>query len=439
MNILLINPKSYENAFTAEPLGLMYLDSAINKAGFKSKCLDLNFKEDNNKLIDMIEKTKVFAITCYTDNRENVIQLAEDIKKIRPSSTIILGGHHPTFLAEEMLTNYDIDIIIRGEGEDTFIEYLKYIQVHGKLSVNKIKGLSYKINNEIIHNPDRELIFDISKLPWPKRLPNFENRYKFYRQYFDLYEFNKIPSEFKAAGVITSRGCSYNCIYCSIQKFWKNKVRYREINDVINEIEYLKKEFGINFIFIWDDVFTLNKERVIEFCDLMKKRKLNIMWACITRVDLVNEELIKQMKESGCVLISYGVESANTNVLSKISKKISKEKVINTIDLTKNYGIDTRISLLVGSPGESQESINETVELVRILKPTAWSVNILRIYPNTDLCNELIHKGKFNNDYWQQRDDIPYYKEELTMNFLLKYKFELENALSENILVKDTE
>lgn len=191
MDIVFINPKSFSNAYVAEPLGLMYLDSVVSVAGYTCKCLDLNFNEDFEAYRYILENnlTNIYAITCYTDNRCQVISVVNEIRKKHQFAKILLGGHHPTFLPDEILQNYDVDVIIRGEGEETLIEFMKYVKGDESLNIEDIKGISYKFNNEVIHNADRELIRDISCLPWPKRLTNFSTRYEFYKQYLNLYKF----------------------------------------------------------------------------------------------------------------------------------------------------------------------------------------------------------------------------------------------------------
>ena len=424
MRIVLINPRYGKEVFPCEPFGLMYIQAFMEQRNYKVDITDLNLFDDSgyfNRIIQNGEEG-IYAISVYTDNRESVKDIICKIRSSNSNSKIILGGHHVTSLPEVSLRLFDADFVIRGEGEHTFYDLV--VNLKNGCGVEDIAGISYKNGDKIIHNIDRKFISDISLLPYPKRNKENFDYYTFYNKYLQGLNLTK---NIKAGGVIMSRGCSYNCTYCSIQNFWKRSTRYRSIPNVLNEIKELKLK-GVNFIFFWDDIFTLKRSRVLELCFLLIREKVNISWCCLTRFDLVDIDLLNIMKEAGCKMISFGLESGSSVIRSNINKDIDNEQIINIGQYTKQIGIKLRISLLIGSPGENEHTINETKKCLIKIKPDAWSVNILRIYPNTHIYSTLNIPNEELTNYWND-NKVKYYDRNLNINKLLKYKFEIEGLL----------
>jgi len=357
MKTLLINPKfPYYRGGDLFPVSLGYLTQIAEKHG-QVFVIDMNV--DNVKIENEIEKINPDYI-CLTATTPSFPFAVELLKKIRPitKAKIILGGIHATFLPEECL-NY-ADIVVRGEGEETLDEILS-----GK-ELSKVDGITYKENNEIIHNKDRELIKDLDKIGYPV--------------------YSKFPlKKYKIISIVTSRGCPFNCSYCCAARFWKNLVRYRSVKSVIEELKQIKK-LGFEKIRIHDSTFNLDKERVMKICDEMIKNRFNFKWSCEVRADFLSEYLLKKMKQAGCILICIGVDSASQDVLDKCNRKISVETMKKAFLLANRIDINTRAYVTFGLKGETKESAEETIKFLQEVKPFQITLSLATIYPGTDLC-----------------------------------------------------
>jgi radical SAM superfamily enzyme YgiQ (UPF0313 family) len=275
-----------------------------------------------------------------------------------------------------------------GEGEYSLLELLS-----GK-NPTEIKGIGYKDDGKIIINPPRDIIPDIDVFPFPA---------------YDLLPMDKYyPASggYKrkpSLGMITSRGCPGRCTFCKGNVLGE-RIRFRSAKKIIEEIIFLQKNFGIKDIAFYDDTFTTNKQNVKDFCDLILKNNLDLTWSCFSRVDTVDQDLLQIMKRAGCHQLMYGVESADKEILKNINKRITLEKVKDTIGATKKAGIDTRLAFMIGNPGETEETIKKTIKYAISLDPDLVSFNITTPYPGTEMFawaeknNFLIHKN------WEEYD-----------------------------------
>ena len=196
-----------------------------------------------------------------------------------------------------------------------------------------------------------------------------------------MFEFNKYPQW----SVLTSRGCPYTCTFCSASDWWQHKLRYRSIRNVIIEIEDIVNKYGITDIYIGDDIFTYNKDRVYEFCQALKDRDLNIRWTCLTRADCVDFQLLTTMYDSGCCEISVGLESANDDTLAIINKGESVKDIRNAITMCKEIGIQTRVTVIFGLPEEDEEKLLNTLTFLESCRPNQIQLYSLAAYDGTML------------------------------------------------------
>lgn len=246
--------------------------------------------------------------------------------------------------------------------------------------MGRVKGLSFRNKNgQAIHNPSQEPIQDLDKLPMPARdlLP------------IDSYQ-QKIPLLDKiCTNLITSRGCPYNCVYCSTSEQWGHKIRHRSPKNVVDEIEYLMKTYKLDGVGFFDDVFTMDKNRVIAICQEIIRRKLNIYWWCEARANTIDREVVGWMKKSGCVHIAMAIESGSNRILKNIRKAITVEQGIEAAKIIKEAGIKLRVFFMHGLPGEEYEDIKKTVFLSRYLKHKIGvdeaTQSLTVIYPGTEL------------------------------------------------------
>ncbi len=381
--ILLVNPPG-EFKTPVLPLGLAsisaYLkskDENINISVIDAWAEDLRFEEIASRVAQSrADIVGVYVVSpLYNKGRKTI----EACRRALPHALIIAGGPHPSALPEETLKDIpQLDICAIGESELTMYELVQ------GLPLPIINGIAYRDGNEIRLTKPREYIKNLDELPFPARDLFPLEKYKIHPPYG-----RKNPY----FSVITSRGCPFRCSYCSKDVF---RFNYRAMSPqrVCDEIAELIAKYGAKEIHFYDDDFTLNMQRAEEICDEILRRGIKIIWSCTTRVDLINERLLKKMKAAGCWLISYGVESGNQKILDAINKGFSVEQIISAFDLTKKIGIKTLAFFMVGLPGETKTTIQETIDLSKKIRPDFVSWGILIVHPGSDFF-KLIQEGKY--------------------------------------------
>jgi radical SAM superfamily enzyme YgiQ (UPF0313 family) len=387
MNVLLVNPPytnfegMKESGGHMMSLGLAYLASYLRKhLDCRISILDievrgLNYEEVKESIKK--ENADIIGITCLTPTIPHVFKIAEIIKKeINPKSIIVAGGIHPTALPEETIRNPFIDFVAVGEGESTFYELVKTIK-EKRRDFNKINGLYFKREGKIVATPPRELIADLDEIPFPAR------------DLFDLSLYYSAPtkkvSSDPAGPILTSRGCAFNCIHCISRKIWKGRVRFRSVQNVIKEMEECINKFGIKQFNIYDDTFTLNRERAMKICDEIIKRRWEIAWVSFSRVNTISKELAKKMKKAGCKKISFGLESGSQKVLDLMRKQATTEMGRKAVEMVVKQGILAHASFMFGNVGETEETIKETIKVAKSLPLDNATFFITSPVPGTDL------------------------------------------------------
>ena len=380
MKTLLIQPYiTSSNQFTnlIEPLGLIYLASYVKH--HEIKILDLyglgvdkiekvdhlyrKGVSNSKEIVRMIKEydPEVVGISCnFTEYSQDAFEVVKLVKDNFKNAIVVIGGAHVTMDAVNTLkNNQSIDILVRGEGEITFQELLDTLQKKGDLSV--IKGLTYKNNNgEIISNPDRELIEDINELPMLDR-SKLETMGAYLKTNTRALAFVKNEP---VASIMTSRGCPFNCIFCSTKMVWRRKWRPRSPQNVVKEIEMLVNNYGAKEIAIYDDQFIVEKQRVIDICDLLieKKIKISLSIPSGTSVWLADEELLRKMKAAGFYRICFPIETGNENTMKFIRKPVNLLMAKKMIALTNKIGIWTQGNFIIGFPYETKEEIETTIK-----------------------------------------------------------------------------
>jgi anaerobic magnesium-protoporphyrin IX monomethyl ester cyclase len=430
VKILLLNPPMNYGAYNEAgriyldqsypPLGLAYVAAVLEKQKYNVKVFDfVDTPFENVEKIIRTEKPQIVGISCnLTDYRWASFELARIIKEIDPEIKVIMGGSHATHMYEQILANFPVDVIVRFEGELTFLDLVKSIEASSDL--RNVKGIAFRNNDRIIKNEDRPPITDLDSIPFPAyHFFNFEK----YVHYSSPARFNgKKVSELKSSNLMASRGCPFNCKYCSVTKYWRGHCRLRSARNVVDEMEMLHEEYGVTHFNFFDDVFTLNSERVIEICKEIIRRKLNVCWECVTRVDFISMEMLRWMKRGGCLSISYGVESGSPTVLQAIDKRQTRDQIVRAFQITHDVGIFAYILLMIGNPHESDQSIDETIELLRIVKPDKIRTTLTMVYPATDLYEICKEKGLINDEYWLTEKAAQIFTAENTVRQLRKWE-----------------
>ncbi|MFC1965898.1 B12-binding domain-containing radical SAM protein [Chloroflexota bacterium] len=320
----------------------------------------------------------IVGITMLTANYKAAKIIANIVKSLNASIKVVVGSVHPTLDPEGILAGEDFDYAIRGEGEFAFLE------LADNREEDKIQGLSFKKGNRIIHNESRPFIDDLDILPHPCR-DSFLNDTK----------------NFDFGYLITGRGCPFSCAYCASPRLWQRKVRLRSISNVISELEYLHINYNDSIIHFADDTFTLNKHRAKEICQQIIDRRLRIKWVCDTRADCLDKELVALMKRAGCIRVKIGVESGSDRILKAMRKGVTKEQIRQAVGLIKGEVLPLTAYLMAGFPGETNEDLQQTIELARELDVDYYSLSIVAPYYGTKIWSDLEKAGnKPDQVYW---------------------------------------
>jgi anaerobic magnesium-protoporphyrin IX monomethyl ester cyclase len=333
------------------PLGMLYLCSNIDH---DVEFIDNNIKKySNDRLFKEIMKAKP-DIVGFGGTMMEWIQ-AQKVSKMLHEADIptIYGGPNATLNSEKHIHYFDY--IVRGEGDITLNELLTALEKAKYLKT--VKGIWFKQIDKIIKNPDRPFIENLDSLKYPARhLANLDD-----------YDRIQIYSKERPCDVIVgSRGCPYNCRFCSSKYFWKRTYRYRDVNEVIEEVNFIIEKYGTKVVHFREDNFTVYRKRVFEFCDRLKE--IDIKWICQSRVNDIDEKLIKKMKDAGCIGISFGFESANNHTLDYLNKGITLEESIKAIDICEKVGMNWSGGFMVGCPNETEGDIKRTLEFVRQIR-----------------------------------------------------------------------
>jgi radical SAM superfamily enzyme YgiQ (UPF0313 family) len=405
--VFLISPNSIDHldaSLISYSLALGYLGAYAERVGWKvivRDCYCKTWEETKREIIQVIkhENPEVIGINCITMNRAAVYKTIELAKSLKPKIKVIVGGVHPTIYPEHFLLNNNADIVVMHEGEETFEELLKRFDKNQ--SIKNVRGIAYKENGAVNITPARPQICDLEKMPFMKH------------DYF-------LNSESTKAFFFSSRGCPNNCSFCSASVHWGQRYRARSTKNVVDEIEYVVKNYPkINEIRFMDDTFTLDNQRVIEICKEMIRRKIKVKWRCSGRVFPISGEMIKWMERAGCIMISFGVESGSPRLLREMGKNQTTDQIFNAFKIV--YENSTKITpemfLILGFPNENEESVNETISLIKRVisvsgKPLILTAaRVLEIYPGTRLFNLAKEKGMIDDSFWLKSPKTPQYLE----------------------------
>ena len=389
LKVTLINPPQFTR-YPQPPVGLALIAAVLEKERHQVTVLDANaLSLQPQDIVPLVTDADVVGLTAMTPTISAAMSTAHHLKQANPSLTIILGGAHPTLLPDETLaTAPEIDIIVRGEGEETIIELLQALEDSRPL--DNISGISYRADGKIISTAARAASIDMDSLPFLAYHLLPWRRYKPHPPHGLALPF---------AAVVTSRGCPYRCAYCSKPVFG-SKFRAQSPERVVEEVAYLKEKFGIKEIAFYDDVFTLDKKRAYSIAEGIIRKGVKISWTCEARVNLVDKDLLRCMKRAGCYAIAYGIESASPEILDILHKDITLEQVAGAVRISREAGLQTVGYLMIGSPGETPETIIKTIELAKKLKLDFAQFSVTTPFPSTELY-KLYLQDRRGNIPWE--------------------------------------
>lgn len=392
-----IEPYAYieadKNNTERPSLGLLYVAAALKGlAGVGVHIIDAQVDKlglDDIERMITEESPDIVGFSVLTFNLLNCMEVSRIIRKCCPKTRICFGGWHPTLYPRETLAFDFVDYIVFGEGELTLKELVQAHLVNNNNIVEElcsIKGLGYKTEHgNVIINPPRETLKDLDQLPLPA---------------YNLIDVTKYSHLLADSGhivnIMTSRGCPQKCIFCDVRK---TPYRYRTPANVLGEITYWAKK-GVKEFYIQDDNFAINRKRMIEFCQLLIEANLNIKYKISSRVDYIDNELSEYLSKSGCNLIVFGVESGSQRVLDYLEKGITVLDIKKAFQSAHKFGIDCGANIIIGSPLETKEDIDATMNLMKEIKPEHLHCSICTPMPKTYLYNELLKDGVIEDDYW---------------------------------------
>jgi radical SAM superfamily enzyme YgiQ (UPF0313 family) len=373
MKCLLINPFYPISETPSPPLGLAYLAAVLERAGVAVALLDFVVYPYSKKNLETTLKTfapDFVGLTAVTMTFDHAAEIVRDIKSIKADLLTVMGGPHVSMCPDETLSALPaLDMIVVGEGDDTIVEIAR--QVTSGRQWENIPGIVYRDAAGIHATPAKPYAVDVKSLPMPARhlLP------------LGRYKALNMP-----VSMTTSRGCPFKCIFCVGRKMVGAKVRYRNPVSVVDEMAYLK---GLNFnqINIADDLFTASRAHCFGVCDEILRRGLNIKWSSFARVDLVSLDLLQKMKEAGCVAVSFGVETANPDILKTIKKGITLAQAEAAVSACADAGVLPHVSFILGLPGETPETIEETRVFGEKIKAlgASYGFHLLAPFPGTEI------------------------------------------------------
>lgn len=410
MKILLFNPPMENIIATTQPpyvvaekgtyppLGLLYLATMIKaKTDHQIKIVDCQLtKLTDEQIKEEIIKFRpdIVGITLITFMLIDASKLAAIVKEcarlLKKDIIVVGGGPHATIFPEETIQKTDFDYIFSGEAEFSFLSFVN--NINDSEALKTIPGIFFKENGNIVRGPENSFIENLDSLPIPDRRLLDYTKYK-----------NLLAGKGLMTTSITSRGCPYKCIFCDRlgKKFRAASPQYviREIEDCL--------QLGINEIFFHDDTFTISKKRVMEICQLIEERQLKFKFSLRSRVDTIDEEMIRGLKKAGCTRISFGVESGVQRILERIKKGITLEQATNAFKLTKKYGITTLADFMIGHPDETIDEIRQTIKFAKKISPDYVQFSITTPYPATELYREGLEKGIIEKDVWKEFAENP--------------------------------
>lgn len=367
------------------PLGLAALAAAVKVHGHQVKLIDMqgslmDTPELERQLVE--EQPDLVGITAMTPTLPEALRVARLCRLAVPSARVVLGGVHPTLDPESVLEHGEVDFVIRGEGDRALAALADALE--GKSSLETVDGLCRRVDGAVVLKPKAELIVNVDDLPAPDYEAFPVERY--------VEHFAQLRG-MRGISMIVSRGCPFQCTFCAVHQTMGRRWRIRSPANVVGQIIALKERWGLEGIWFKDSIFNLNKKWTADFCHLLIERKVGITWQALTRVDLVDEDELKLMRDAGLRQLDLGIEAGSPRTLMRLNKGIDVEQIRESVRLAKRY-VDVFGFFMIGIPGEEIEDVEQTFALARDLDLDRWSWSIYSPLPGSALFEDLVREGK---------------------------------------------
>ncbi|HNV70180.1 MAG TPA: radical SAM protein, partial [Candidatus Ozemobacteraceae bacterium] len=408
--ILLIEPpmRTFAGIFSFYfPLGLTYLSGALKQAGYECRILDMDAADAKSGSFDFAheyerygkyvealnnpehptwqhmreliraENPDFIGITAMTTKFGSVIQTARQCKRLLPNVPVIVGGAHASTMPDLTLEIPEVDVVVRGEAEETLPDLLNRLRSGDDLK--SVLGISYRDGNVVCHNPDRPYVQNLDSIPLPDRGA--------------LMHPQNYSSEDMGV-MLNSRGCPFRCSYCF--HMWQRRVRYRSVENILSEIRAVRAAYGTTQFHFKDDSFTVNRKQVEALCAAIRREPYHINWSCTTRVDLIDDNLLRIMKEAGCNQVSVGIESGSKRILQETDKDITHEQILEAAKKLNQHRLFWSGYFMIGLPTETEADIRQTFAFLKRAKPYYAGLGVYNPFPRTKLFDQGVQMGLLN-------------------------------------------
>jgi len=384
------------------PFGVAYVAACLAQIGVKSILHDDNLREfSDDQLRDLLKRYKgdlqAVGLTSVSTTLRQLSRVSRIVKEELPDVPIIVGGPHARLLPEDIISIPEIDVVFASEAELSIVEYAQ------RRNVASIGGVMFKSGGRIMKStPEPQVVHNLDQIPFPAY------------DLFNIAEYNATKGIVKrspASYIITSRGCPYDCKFCSskaLNRSTEKRIRFRSAENVVNEIEWLVKAHKVRELFFSDDMFTGNTKHLMGICEGLIKRHLDLIWVCMTHVQHVNVEKLRAMKAAGCHQLCFGVESGDPHIQKVINKNLDLNVVRNAVAMAQKVGLDVRCSFMFGNESETCQTMQRTIDFAKSLKIEFASFNIATPYPGTHLRNWALNNGYLANPDYEALDSTTY-------------------------------
>jgi len=383
------------------PFGIAYLIAMLRAIGIHSILHDDNRMEYSDDELRLLfrkyrEQVQTVGLTSITATIQQIPRVAKISKEELPDIPVIVGGPHARLCPEDIINMHEVDVVFTGEAEMSIQSYAN------GMDLSKIQGIYYKTSGKIIRNEHTQVIQNLDEIPFPA----YES--------FNIAEYHGtkgIVKRHPASYVITSRGCPYNCTYCSsraLNPTQGKKVRFRSPENVLEEIEYITKGHRVREVFFSDDMFTARKSHLYGICEGLIKRKIDLIWTCQTHVNHITEEALSMMKRAGCHQICLGIEAGDPDIQKVINKNLDLAKVKSVVRMIQKSGIDVRASFMMGNQLETSKTLQRTIDYAKSIKPDFAAFRIATPFPGTYLRQWAIENGYLSDPSWEAMESSTY-------------------------------
>jgi anaerobic magnesium-protoporphyrin IX monomethyl ester cyclase len=414
-----IQPSNDNSIFRFPPLGLGYIAASLKANGVTVQLVDCTFMDEKEAIKSIRgSQPKIIGVQAMFSMKEQAFRLARLLRN--ECELLIAGGPLPTSNPEEFLSSFDVVVI--GEGEETMLELVRAVQAGASLA--SVQGIAFKEKGEVKITRSRRFIEDLDRVPFPCR-EMFDN--EAYERYYTR------SFGYTTTSVITSRGCPFQCDFCSKPVFG-SRFRSRSAANVADEIEAVR-ELGYERVWFADDCFTLDRNRLLNICDELIRRHIGIGWECLSRVDTVDSVMAERMRAAGCLRVFFGIESGNDSILGVMKKQFTVGQARKAVGIFRRVGIQTGAFFILGYPGETEDTVLDTVNFASSLPLDYLSFTFPYPIPGTPLFERV--KDKMLCEEWTEPGGFHLVKHRLTFRSQFsenKLKFAIFKGMMQHYL-----